>query len=1010
MKNAFYQAQIRIMDLYMSFIPARLSAAILLGIFLFSYAFLCAAGQRYSSIEDFESGQVNLISYSDQDLQPNAWELISTGTYQNSAWSLRLYGNVRKQQMISPVVVDSHAVFQVAAKCSYGAQVQGIGFSDGQNALFYSFSGTQIMDLETWIPVYQGAFTAGVWNEYKLPIADDWYAFFDYLPLINSLLYINDTGGGGQSNFWLDNIYNISDEITLPPQVSVSYQITNQGFKGGLNRQVGVQFYSQVIDDSSVDFSYEWDFGDGETSENANPYHTYTVNDAHPYRATLKVINDSGKWGLASALVEVDTGESSLPLRMNFVGDIMLARRYEQGGGIIPTQGVNAIFAPTLNILGNAADITVANLEVALTNRGQAHPTKSVVYRGNPNNVSGLVYAGIDKVCLANNHTLDYGLPGILQTMEVLDDNGIIHSGAGADSYAAYTPAFINTSGLNIAFLASSDRTGQYNNAQPYLHAGYNKFGFAYMTPYYIGQQIQAVEGVADLIIVEMHGGSEYSLTPGSGYDKYNPFWGDDEDEDYSHRTDVPHMWDIAIRHHAIDAGADLVIVHHPHIIQGLELYEGKVIVHSLGNFIFDLDYPETMPSMIFYADADHSGFSRYQVRPVFIDNYIPVAATGKLGRYILDYLAMRSTELNTKLMIDYQNLVATALTDDFQAELNTQHFTQNVLLSPDGSGWQESGLLTLPRFGSITSVDGIEPVQDGEYRMGSECVWFGNFEDDGCSLWEAPEYEYRDSLEGARSARLQPAAGQNLQATFKRRCKLYDNSKKYTLHGWMKTSNVASANIQIRFYSTRTSPAVYTEYITANLSGNNEWQFFAKELMLPSSAWYYDISLMCANSGGHSGYALFDKVGLMEWTPWTAVAERASIPHPNNYYYLQLRTAEIPKSLNLHFTEQSYTPYRENRSVASALQPHLKSYPNPFRSELKIDFEADGKAPVQLAIYNLRGQKVRELISGEVPKGKHQISWDGKDQRGKAVAAGVFIVKYSSGPKSAMRKVIYLR
>ncbi|NQT65263.1 MAG: CapA family protein, partial [FCB group bacterium] len=64
-------------------------------------------------------------------------------------------------------------------------------------------------------------------------------------------------------------------------------------------------------------------------------------------------------------------------------------------------------------------------------------------------------------------------------------------------------------------------------------------------------------------------------------------------------RIDIPHMWDIEIRHHMIDSGADLVICHHPHVIQGIEVYNGKVIAHSLGNFVFDLSYLETFPTMI---------------------------------------------------------------------------------------------------------------------------------------------------------------------------------------------------------------------------------------------------------------------------------------------------------------------------------------------------------------------------------------------------------------------------
>jgi len=176
------------------------------------------AGQRFTVIEDFESGSVDLLSWQDEDINPGAWQLTSSGTHQGSAWSLRLTGNTWKQQLISPVVVDSGAVWQVAAKTSSGAKIQGIGFSNGTNTLFYSFSGTRILDIETWVPVYQGAFSNGVWNIYHIPIADDWYAFFDTLPVITSLVYVNDLDGVANRSLWIDSILDISDDVGAPPR------------------------------------------------------------------------------------------------------------------------------------------------------------------------------------------------------------------------------------------------------------------------------------------------------------------------------------------------------------------------------------------------------------------------------------------------------------------------------------------------------------------------------------------------------------------------------------------------------------------------------------------------------------------------------------------------------------------------------------------------------------------------------------------------------------------------
>ena len=335
-------------------------------------------------------------------------------------------------------------------------------------------------------------------------------------------------------------------------------------------------------------------------------------------------------------------------------------------------------------MLGLSADITVANLEIPLSDQGYPHPSKSIIFRSAPENVSGLIYAGIDVVTLANNHILDYMEPAMIQTQNILSEAGIIYSGAGMNSYEAYLPAFKSVKGQTIAFIASSDRTGQYNNYQPYLNAGENKSGFAYMTPYYLKQQIQSVEDLADLIVVEMHAGSEYSYEPGLDYDSYTPLEGFTnlrtnpaseigfqmipkdgmEAEDYSWRLDRPQMWDRAIRHFAIDEGADIVIVHHPHIIQGVELYDGKLIAHSLGNFIFDLNYPETYPSMILNGEADESGFIAFSIDPVYIDDYLTLPAKGELGNYILDYISMRSKELNTYVHVDTDNQRAYVIVD----------------------------------------------------------------------------------------------------------------------------------------------------------------------------------------------------------------------------------------------------------------------------------------------------------------------------------------------------------
>jgi hypothetical protein len=370
-------------------------------------------------IENFDSGIINLTSYPLEDDDPLDWELNSTITYENSPWSLKVSGNTWKVQSISPITLDTGDVWQVSAFIASKAEIQGCAIMDSANVLFYSFAGSEQVSPESWVPVYQGCFNEDQWNDYQLPVADDWLAFFDYLPEIIAIVYINDKDATSQGVVYFDNIVNISDDLPYIPEVSIDFTIGGVYSDGGGNKVADVQFYGEVLDPDSDEHDFFWNFGDDSSSAEQNPMHTFLVTDDHPYKVLLRVTDSTDRWGQASCIIEVDSGSSSFPVTLNFVGDIMLARRYENPGGIIPTQGVEAIFTPTRPFLGDAADITVANFECTLTTYWDHHPTKSIYYKGSPGNVDGLAYAGIDIVTLANNHILDYMLPGMQETQSV---------------------------------------------------------------------------------------------------------------------------------------------------------------------------------------------------------------------------------------------------------------------------------------------------------------------------------------------------------------------------------------------------------------------------------------------------------------------------------------------------------------------------------------------------------------------------------------------------------------
>ncbi len=252
-------------------------------------------------------------------------------------------------------------------------------------------------------------------------------------------------------------------------------------------------------------------------------------------------------------------------LHLAAVGDIMLDR----GPGIVLQQGNLAYpFAKVADLL-QAADITVGNVESALGDVGTSE-IKSYPFRAPPEAAQALALAGFDVVSLANNHGMDYGPEALLQAIDLLQAQGIAPIGAGANFDAAYAPYLTQVNGLSLAFLGYVNVPVEYRGFDTAVWtATENSPGLAWGEPEQIAVDVTAVRPAADLVIVVLHSGYEY--------------------------VEAPSPPQMAAARAAIDAGADLVIGHHAHILQGIEFYNGGVIVYGLGNFAFEIDgAPET--------------------------------------------------------------------------------------------------------------------------------------------------------------------------------------------------------------------------------------------------------------------------------------------------------------------------------------------------------------------------------------------------------------------------------
>ena len=965
------------------------------------------------TVESFERGTVLLNSYPGQDQHPGAWRVDSLLPHAGSRYSLKLFGNTWKTERITPISVDSSAVWQVSAYIDSTGEIQGFGvIDDSSHALLYAFAGSEELDPDDWVTVYQGAFSIRTWNLYQLPIAADWFARYGYLPTISDLVFINDRDQAAHAVAFFDDIIDITDSLPVAPHVSITDSVGDVYMGSARHLSVDVQFYGHVFDPDGGTHSFHWDFGDGTTSALQNPFHTFLVPDNHPYTVLLGVVDQTGLWGRASCQIQVDPGPTTFPVRMNFAGDIMMARRYEQPGGIIPTRGVEAIFAPSKPFLGDIADITVGNLESPLCNTGTRHPTKPIAFRGSPANVAGLTYAGIDVVTIANNHVIDYGLQGLQQMQSVLRANSIVFSGAGANAYEAALPAFYTKSGVCIAFVASSDRTGQYENYQPFLDAGFNKPGFANLTPFDLARQIDTVSSVADLVVVEMHSGSEYSVAPTNG--EFGSSIVDPEgDEDYSPSLVTPLLTDIQTREYAIDQGADLVICHHPHVAHGFEVYRGKLIAHSLGNFAFDLDYPETMPTVILNASIDQTGFHEYSVTPVFIDDYIPTRSQGEFGRHILDYLARRSKDLNTYMLVDSQSVTASIVLDTFYLRPTVIPHSAQLQVHQEGGEWI-SEPCRLARTGSVSSLENVLPSGLWQYRLGRDVVWFGNFEDEGCSLWNINEGDERYDTavvhRGRRSLLQQRSAGAGSITTgLEERLVCESDAGHYSLYGNIRTLNANSATMKVKSYNSRTGTEIGTAELGATVSGDSGWTFYQKEFVPTTGTTFFDLQLTSSSPSAGTGKTWFDDVGIISWSDWKSFTPSENFTTPNDYYWLQLKAPSHVVNATVTYDETRFTDISTIVDEPRPSQPTtfrlLQNYPNPFNPSTTISFVLPNACHVTLRVFNILGQEVTTLVDDMRVAGTHTTVW-----RPRGLASGVYIYRIEAGGFAAARKVVFLK
>lgn len=269
------------------------------------------------------------------------------------------------------------------------------------------------------------------------------------------------------------------------------------------------------------------------------------------------------------------------------------------------------------------SDFGFVNLESPLTEGGDPQSWKDVVIKGDPKLAPAMAAAGINVVTMANNHAGDQGTEGILDSIKHCNDNGIAVVGAGKDLKRAQRAAVLTTdAGAKVAFLGFSDVLPvgfPATSASAGISPGRSDLGA-------VKDVIKAARKKADVVIVGWHWNFEYKRAPST--------------------------LEVTEGRAAIDAGADIVFAHHPHLLNGVEEYHGGLIFYSLGNLVFSGFSGETAETIIVRTRIAPERIDA-QLIPVAIDTAgKPSLAKGSAAESILQRFRRFSADLGTTVKI----------------------------------------------------------------------------------------------------------------------------------------------------------------------------------------------------------------------------------------------------------------------------------------------------------------------------------------------------------------------
>jgi len=557
------------------------------------------------------------------------------------------------------------------------------------------------------------------------------------------------------------------------------------------------------------------------------------------------------------------THDDGKTIVIQFAGDTMFGRRFfdpnedgDPSDGLLPTDpDVEAhlkLLEPITPLLGKS-DLTVLNFESPITDQPYLsprdprptsyHPTKDYVFASDPSAVKALKELGVDAVDIGNNHLYDLLDSGVQSTLSALDNANMNHFGGGTNEANAWAPAILTVKDQKVA-LVGCTTIGQpippvTAHDITYVASDANKKGGAALCDESrLRSAVIKAKQEANIVVVMIHGGFEYVRSASNNI--------------------------VRLTTAAREAGATLVINHHPHVAGSFSWDGQSLVAWTMGNFIFDQTIWPTFESYMLTVYLRDRHIIRAYVDPLMIENYIPRGLAGEQADYVIRDAASVTGPFvmeNGTLEVDI----------DGHASQNTDTLTLDAGSAP-------GQIVTVPESNWISGFQGT-----GNLLLGRDLLWIGGFENEevngasrGAPLWDTAkdsifagkDYAYQGNV-GIRLLRSSSSFNDAVTSPLHR--VLADPGMKLSIIGMIRASQGAVALMQISWYSDTVGPSYLQTNELIPVESYDQWQPFRIDLQVPAEAVAVIPFLRLTPPIQGIATADFDNLRIIQWADPTA-------------------------------------------------------------------------------------------------------------------------------------------